>query len=220
MKYANSPLLRGGAPIVSLQQAIARLGMRPVADVAMAACMGPRLFKAQSYAGFIELIWQESLATALWAREISRSQRRNVEVSFLCGLLHQVGKPVVLQAVQDVLGPGAGGALDAQSLTSLLERFGPAAGQHVATSWRLPEQVAETIAHVHDYRGATCNPELVAMVGAARAFATTTLREAVPDAALLVERPEMAAINLYREDIEQLLGQTGAVRETLAAIAL
>jgi HD-like signal output (HDOD) protein len=220
MKFANSPLLRGGAPIVSLQQAIARLGMRHIADVAFAACMGPKLFKAPVYAGFIDAIWKESLATALWAREISRSLRRNVEVSFLCGLLHQIGKPVVLQAVQETLGPAASSAPDNTTVMVLLEQHGTAAGLEVAAKWRLPELVTETIGHVRDFRGAPRNPELVAMVAAARAFATLSLQSATPDADLLVEWPEMAEINLYRADIERLLGQAGMVRETLQAIAV
>jgi HD-like signal output (HDOD) protein len=220
MKFANSPLLRTGAPIVSLQQAISRLGMRSIADVAFAACMGPKLFKAPVYAGFIDLIWRESLATAVWAREIARSLRRNVEVSFLCGLLHQVGKPVVLQAVQEVLGPGAANAPDSASVGTLLEKFGTTVGLDVAAKWHLPELVVETIGHIHDFRSAPKSPELVAMVAAARAFATLTLQTAKPEADLLIEWPEMAEINLYRADIEKLLGQVEAVRETLKAIAV
>lgn len=220
MKFANSPLLRSGMPIVSLQQAIARLGMRNVADVALAASMGPKLFRAPSYTGLVEAIWKESLASALWAREIARSQRRSVEVGFLCALLHQVGKPVVLQAVQDIIGPGAAGAPDSHGVMRLLETHGCVAGLAVAQAWRLPELVTETIAHVQDFRGAPRNTELVALVAAARAFAVLTLQSATPQAGLLAEWPEMAAINLYHADIERLLEQTGAVRETLAAIAL
>jgi HD-like signal output (HDOD) protein len=220
MKFANSPLLRGGAPIVSLQQAITRLGMRQIADVAFAACMGPKLFKAQVYAGFIDVIWNESLATALWSREIARSLRRNVEVSFLCGLLHQIGKPVVLQAVQEVLGPAVSAAPGSAEVTVLLELHATSAGLEVASKWRLPELVAETIGHVRDFRCAPRNPELVAVVAAARAFATLSLQGATPDAGLLAESPEMAEINLYPADIERLLQQAGMVRETLKAIAV
>jgi HD-like signal output (HDOD) protein len=220
MKFANSPLLRSGMPIVSLQQAIARLGMRNVADVALAASMGPKLFRAPSYTALVEAIWKESLASALWAREIARSLRRSVEVGFLCALLHQVGKPVVLQVVQDILGPGAAGAPGSAAVLRLLEAHGSAAGLAVAQAWRLPELVTETIAHVQDFRGAPRNTELVALVAAARAFAVLTLQGATPETALLAGSPEMAAINLYHADIVRLLEQAGAVRETLGAIAL
>lgn len=215
MKFANSPLLRAGAPIVSLPQAIARLGMRRIAEVALAACLGPHLFKAPVHAALVERIWTESLATALWAGEIARSLRSNVEVSFLCGLLHRIGRPVVLQALQELpdaqVVPPTPGEVDA-----LLEAHGVAAGLVVARSWNLPEAVAETIAHVADFRAAGRSPERVALVAAARAFAIDTLAAGAPDSASLAARPEMAEINLYRADIEGLLAQADAVRATLA----
>ena len=57
MRVANSPLLRAGAVIVSLQQAIARLGIRRVGEIAFAACLGPRLFTAPAYARLIDVLW-------------------------------------------------------------------------------------------------------------------------------------------------------------------
>lgn len=221
MKYANSPLLRIGAPIVSLQQGISRLGLRRVAEVALAACLGPTLFNAPRYARVIDALWRQSLGTALWAREIARVLRRNVEVSFLCGLLHQIGRPVVLQSVQDILGNGAddAGAPDEAALLALLERHGVAAGLAVAVHWHLPDPVSLTIAHVDDFRAAPTSLELVAMIAVARAFALQTLTDAPSDVESLRQDAAMAEINLYRGDAARLLEQADAVRATLAAIA-
>jgi len=90
----------------------------------------------------------------------------------------------------------------------------------VARSWNLPEAVAETIAHVADFRAAERSPERVALVAAARAFAIDTLAAGEPDTASLAARPEMAEINLYRADIEGLLAQADAVRATLAEMKM
>jgi HD-like signal output (HDOD) protein len=214
--------MRAGVPIVSLQQAIARLGVRAVADIALAACLGPKLFKAPAYARLIDRLWTESLATAVWSREIARSLRSNVEVSFLCGLLHQIGRPVVLQALQETLGPAAVAPVEADVL-ALLRTHGAAAGRVVARQWNLPEAVAETVAHVDDFRAAPRAPELVALVAAGRAFAAATFDAATPDAPALAglsEMAEMAEINLYRSDIEVLLAEAEAVRATVEGMAL
>lgn len=219
MKYANSPLMRGGAPIVSLQQAIARLGMRSVAEVVLAACMGPKLFKAPAYAALIDRIWHESLATGLWAREIARSLRRNVEVSFLCGLLHQIGKPVVLQAAQEILGMPAQ-PLDETLLARIMEQHAVAVGLEVAQRWHLPELVSETIGGMGENAAAERARDLVATVIVARAFAGATLDAAMPDVDTLAAVPELDEINLYRADIERLLGQLDAMRATLEELAL
>lgn len=219
LRHANSPLARTGAPLVSLQQAITRLGMRSVADIAFAACMRPRLFKAPAYAGLIAHIWRESLATALWSREIARALRRNVEVSFLCGLLHAIGRPVLLQALQEEPGPVAGVLADA-TIGALLDRHARAAGLQVAAAWHLPEPVAAVIDGVRDFQGATRERALVAMVAGARAMALGLLQGGTIDAGELAERPEMAEINLYRADIERLLGQADALQATLREMTL
>ena len=223
MKYANSPLVRVGAPVVSLQQAISRLGIRRVGEVALVACLGPKLFKAPRFAGVIDALWRESLATALWARDIARTLRRNVEVSFLCGLLHQIGAPIVLDALQHVLGDGGDadlGAPDEAVMTRLLARHGAAAGQLVARHWALPEPVCMTIAHVHDFRAAPQSTDVVAMVAVARAFAQQTPGDAPADIGRVDAADAMAEINLYRTDAAALLAQVDAVRKVLREIAL
>ena len=218
MRVANSASLRGGAPIVSLQQAITRLGMRSIADIALAACMGPKLFNAPQHAALIEHIWNDSLATALWSREIARALRRNVEVAFLCGLLHQIGKPVLLQAVQELM-QGQAEQLGEPQLLAALERHAAAAGLAVATHWGLPEQVAETIAHVADFSCSERAPDLVAMVSVAHAIALQTPGEGVIDAQPLMDLPEIVEINLYLADAQALLDKADSVRSMLKEIA-
>jgi HD-like signal output (HDOD) protein len=221
MKYANSPLMRGSTPLVSLQQAISRLGIRRVAEVALAACLGPKLFKAPRHASLIETLWRESLATAIWAREIARVLRRNVEVSFLCGLMQEIGRPVVVQAVQDTATNGApADDADGHALSALLDRHAVAAGLTVAERWHLPEAVVQTIAHARDFAAAPHSVDLVATVAAARAFALATLADGAPDADALCALDALAHLNVYRSDVVTLLEQVDAVRATLAAIAL
>ena len=217
MRVANSPLLRAGAVIVSLQQAIARLGIRRVGEIAFAACLGPRLFTAPAYARLIDVLWSRSLATALWAREIARHLRSNVEVAFLCGLLARIGHPVVLQTLQELLADGVV-APDEQAVSSLLQRHGVVAGELLAGAWHLPEPVARAIAHVDDFtqvQSSTTLVALVALVAVADAFPAEALSDVTAVAARLAEHPAIATINLYRADIEELLSQSATVLQTL-----
>ncbi|MCB1630241.1 MAG: HDOD domain-containing protein [Pseudomonadales bacterium] len=214
MRVANSPLLRAGAVIVSLQQAIARLGIRRVGEIAFAACLGPRLFTAPAYARLIDVLWSRSLATALWAREIARHLRSNVEVAFLCGLLARIGHPVVLQTLQELLADGVV-APDEQAVSSLLQRHGVVAGELLAGAWHLPEPVARAIAHVDDFTQAQSSTTLVALVAVADAFPAEALSDVTAVAARLAEHPAIATINLYRADIEELLSQSATVLQTL-----
>ncbi len=215
LKYANAPLLRTGTVILSVDQAIARLGTRIVADVVFAACIGPRLFRAPLYNAHIARIWEESLATALWANEVAQARGQEMEAIFLCGLLHQIGLPVVLQAVQEILGPAPQQTLSSDELDALLQGFGVIAGLDVASRWKLPEPIAETIAHVHDAGVAVNRRALVASVSAARAFALAMLAESQPRAQTLAAMPQVQAAGLDHAAVEQLLTKVDAVRQVL-----
>jgi len=39
-----------------------------------------------------------------FAKELARQKRRNVETMFLCGLLHSIGRPLVLRLIGEVQG--------------------------------------------------------------------------------------------------------------------
>ncbi len=216
VKYANAPLLRAGAPVLTVGQAIARLGMRTVGDVVFAACIGPRLFPAPLYSARIQRIWQESLATALWAYELNLLREPKVEGNFLCGLLHQVGLPVVLQAVQDILGPAPKPSPSEEDIDTLMREFGSRAGLDVATRWRLPTPVVEVIAHLDDPVAAPNHAVLVAGVSAARMLARHTLDGIPLDAASLIQFPQVAATGLDEASLSRLLAQLPAVQEILA----
>lgn len=216
VKYANAPLLRAGAPVLTVGQAIARLGMRTVGDVVFAACIGPRLFPVPLYAARIQRIWQESLATALWAYEINLLREQKVNGNFLCGLLHEVGLPVVLQAVQDILGPAPAPAPSEEDIEGLLHRFGARAGLDVATRWRLPEPVVAVIEHLHDPAAAPRHGALVAGVAAARVLAVGMLDGVAWDSTRLAALPQIVAAGLDEATLERLAAQQPSVQEVLS----
>lgn len=215
VKYANAPLLRAGSPVLTVGQAIARLGMRTVGDIVFAACIGPRLFHAPLYAARIQRIWQESLATALWAHEINIERGKPVEGSFLCGLLHQVGLPVVLQAVQDILGPAPRPAPSDADIEWLLATFGKRAGLDVATRWRLPAPVIEVVGYLDDPLAAPEHPLLLAGVAAARLLAGRTLDNEALEPSALSHSPEMRAAGLDEAAVSRLVTREPVVRDIL-----
>ena len=214
IKYANSPLVRSGAVIVSLDQAIMRLGMRAVGNVAMAACMGPRLFRAPLYAGLIDESWEESRATAIWARELARECGEDADSAFLRGLLHQVGRPVVLQMVQDALGASPQDAPGAELVRELLDRHAAAAGLGVAQRWNLPEPITETIRCIDGQP----QPRGVALVAAARLFARAMLRDKDPEPGPLALAEPVVALGFGEGAVKQLLLLCPGVRAALAAL--
>lgn len=204
------------AMVLTVGHAIARLGMRTVGDVVFAACIGPRLFPVPLYAARIQRIWQESLATALWAYEINLLREQKVNGNFLCGLLHQVGLPVVLQAVQDILGPAPQPAPSEEDIEGLLHCFGARAGLDVATRWRLPEPVVAVIGYLHDPAAAPCHGALVAGVAAARVLAVATLDGAAWDSTRFATLAPFVAAGLDEARLDRLAAQQPSVQDILS----
>ena len=55
------------------------------------------VFRVPGYEPVLNQLWRHALASGAFAKEIARVRRLNVESAFLCGLLHSVGKPALLQ---------------------------------------------------------------------------------------------------------------------------
>lgn len=223
MRIANSAAYSPAAKMTSLQQAIARLGMQNIAEIAMAATMGPKLFKAPGLEDMVKEIWESSLATAVWAREIARQGRRNVESTFLCGLLFQIGKPAVLQAVLDIA-KGKGIATDASIIGTLLDRYQAQVGAALAEQWHLPVAVLHTIRCI-DSNDAAVAPdpgaqETVATVRAALVFSAVTQGDRVYDAEAISTNQHVIDINLYADDVQKLLEKADSIHSTIGALSL
>lgn len=218
MRIANSAAYSPNASMTSLQQAIARLGMQNMAEIAMAATMGPKLFAVSGYEDLVKTIWQSSLATAVWAREIARQTRRNVESTFLCGLLFQIGKPVVLQAVLEI---GAKEQLTVEQdlLEQLMIAFQAEVGESLAVHWRLPSAVRYTISGIATNTVDKSAQDTVDIVRAARVFAAMTLNDKQYDADRLTSDTAITVVNLYAEDVSDLLAKAEQVHDTIGALS-
>ena len=68
MRIANSVAYTPLANLVSLQQAVARLGMGVMSEIALSASVGAKLFNTPGYEAYIAKQWQHALATGLWAK--------------------------------------------------------------------------------------------------------------------------------------------------------
>ena len=83
MRIANSAAYTPNSNLVSIQQAITRLGMSEISQIAISIALNGKTFTAHGFDHEITAIWQEALATALWSKEISRAIRNNVEAAFM-----------------------------------------------------------------------------------------------------------------------------------------
>lgn len=219
MKIANSAAYTPNINLVSLQQAIARLGMNIIAEIALSVSVTAKMFNAPGFEKLISEILKHSVSTGFWSREVARVVRRNVESAFLCGLLHEMGVPVTIQAVSEIA-LRLGIQLDEADMEQLIDRHATAMGVMIAEHWHLPEIVLVTIRQIRDHQNAQQERNLVLTVYCAAQFARHMLDEEDLSEEALREAPILEDMNLYPEDVQTLLDKLPNVQGAMAAISL
>jgi len=217
LRIVNSPVYSPRAQIVSLQQAVARVGAVKIREIALIIACRTGVFKAKGYETEIDEVFRHSIGTALFAQEIARHTRNNVEDAFLCGLLHDVGRAVLLQALVTSL-QAAKVTADREAVLSLVSELHEAAGSALARAWTLPETVINALAKHHALR-----PEQesvpVRIVSLADRFAQLALLDGALTAEALIGHPALAALEIYPDVLDKLVKRASVVKEMIGAMS-
>jgi HD-like signal output (HDOD) protein len=214
LRVVNSPALRAATEIVALRQAIARLGMTKIREIAIAASLSSSLFKQPGYQPESARAWKRALCAGLWSKEVARACRKNTEMAYLCGLLHNIGTPVVLNA----LGRAAPARLPERDVVKLLAEFGAFAGDMLAREWRLPEPVIATVRWLDEFVAAGQHADSVAIANCAVAVANLMLDgDLAADAVASLE--SIRYLNLYPDDVAKLLELRDPIRASMDSMA-
>lgn len=102
IRLSNSPIYGRVKNISSLQEAIKVLGFNQVKSIIITASTF-KIFQTVTHSKIANILWEHSLATALGARIIvQKFGVLDKEEAYLCGLLHDIGKLVLLQTSPDI----------------------------------------------------------------------------------------------------------------------
>ena len=146
LRVANSAFYHRRSEVTTLRGAAMVLGMRALKIVALGFTLANELPRRGVTAGLdLSVYWHRSIVNGVIARSVARSVNRNlVEEAFLCGLLSEIGKLALTQAMPDTYAPvvleGEGwptGELER-------ERLGFAASEAaevILRGWQVPEVV-------------------------------------------------------------------------------
>ena len=219
LRVSNSAAYAGSRQIASLTQAITRLGARLVGDIAFSISLQTDIFRIEGYEDVVRRLWQHALASGLFGKEIARMRRRNIEGQYLCGLLHAIGKPVILQAAID-LQDRVGAPLDRSTALELMERFHASIGSMLTFTWGLPDIVSKTCLYYMDYAEAPAYRDETIATYLSGLLARMLLEPEQYPAESVGQDPAFQALNLYPDDVQQLLDASEAISETLAVMTL
>jgi putative nucleotidyltransferase with HDIG domain len=219
IRVVNSPAYMPRHPVASLQHAVAMLGMNLLSEIAFTTSLKNTALKVDGFERHIKLLWKHSLASGAYAKEIARMRRFNVESAYLCGLLHAIGKPVVLQTVA-ALAKEHGLTIEPPVLDQLLTGYHTRVGALIAQKWALPPQVTESITFYEQYDHATVARQECMTTCLADRLATHLLQPEVMDEATVRDHPVYVLLNLYPTDVDALLKMKDKVAAVVDAMNL
>lgn len=215
LRVANSALFGTQAQVVSVRQAVARVGATEIATLAMTAAVQTALLERGPYQEWLDQWWRRAFATALVAKEIARARKRPVDSPFLCGLLHRVGAPVVLRILarqKPRVGP------DEVDLDRIVAAFELEAGRILCAAWNLSAPVHATVACIAGSEEPGEYAEQVHTVRLALELVVHLVEKHEEDARALHGTPSAVALDLYPEDLDRLGGLMPAIGTAVGAM--
>jgi putative nucleotidyltransferase with HDIG domain len=221
IRRAKSALLQGHSPVRTIDQAVQRLGARPLRAILVDLC-ARKLFESKNPAirRATRGLWEHSVAVAVLSRAIAR-RRRDVDpdVAYLSGLLHDVGKPVaaslLLEAERDS-GARPEEWLGKNAWLDVISECHREVGVALARSWQLQDEVVMAIARSERYplEGAGTPASVVCFANAIAKREGIYTGEFDHDAVEALIRDGMQLFRVSPEMLTALLGELHDPSET------
>ena len=215
MRVASSAAYQPRTPIQSLPHAISWLGLEAVADIAFTLAVQGRLLNAPARRGLTRTLWNRALTAALWSRLVVETTGRNGDVAYLNALLHEIGRPVCLQQL-DELARRLGTPVAEHEFAGLVDEFHVEVGTRLAAAWRLPATVTRVIREWESWAQAGEAAEACAIVYLSHRMTVLTTESGI-DVPVVCEDPVVAYLGLGAADALALYARADEVREALAS---
>jgi putative nucleotidyltransferase with HDIG domain len=218
LRVVASPVYSGRTQIVSLQQAVARLGVQKIREISLAIAFRVGVFKLKGFEKEVTGLFQHSVSAAMFAQEIARATRRNVEDAFMCGLLHDVGRPVILQALVAILAEQKL-KLAPETVVAATGDLHVEVGATLAESWQLPEAVEMSIRHHHSMNPPDAHANSVRITALADELARFAFEpERMPEVELR-KHWALAPLELYPEMLDKVLAKAEMIRQAAGVLS-
>jgi putative nucleotidyltransferase with HDIG domain len=153
LRVANSALYSGLSKVATVQGAIVRLGAKHVFRLAMQVCEKD-LYRVRSpeLNSLMDPLWQHTMGVAHGSAWLAQKlgYRDLEQTAFVGGLMHDVGKLLLVKVVDDVFSaPDAPGGLTDRLVREIFESAHTTRGYELAQEWGLPEEYGRIIRDHH-----------------------------------------------------------------------
>lgn len=153
-KICNSPYYGRIAKVSNLKDAIVYIGTKALMSIITVHALSsfsPRNVEE------IRKVLHHCLLCGMLAKELARQSSVSQEQAFVCGLLHDVGKTVMLDMIDDY-------GLSFSNRKQIIEEQHSEAGYLLAQKWNFSEEIQEVIRFHHAPEQASHHRDLVAII--------------------------------------------------------
>jgi len=151
---ANSAYFASMQEISTVQEAIMRMGTGAVRNLVVTVCFYSRMHDRNVYGERGRPLLEHGIGTAYMARLIAERVGADEDEAFMYGLLHDIGKLVILKIAHDSRRQ-SGLVVPPEDLDAVIQEMHPAVGARVLRRWHLPTMLDDPIVHHHDWQAAT-----------------------------------------------------------------
>lgn len=201
-KLANSVVMGGNEEkVLKINDAISSVGNLEISRIVQVSQRNPALDIIPPQLFNLESFWNHSLATAIAAEEIAKFiQEENPECFFICGLLHDIGRLLMLLAMpkQYAICMLEGRQKNRSLQSQELRVFGfdhAEVGVEAIKEWKFPSFAEEAIEYHHTASDARKHPRLVTV---------THLADALAHALHIGQSGEVMMPKIYSQNIQEI----------------
>lgn len=213
IKMANSAWSAPSKSITDLTEAVARIGTETVRNLVLASFLKAQMAGARVYGPAGAVIVDHSIGTALLTTAVAPNNKGGE--LFLGGLLHDVGKLLILKLAHDNR-KRFPSLTDGELGVSIKERH-PQMGGWLAARWQLPEALSDLIAWHHDPDWAM-DPQAVSIIHTANRLAYRYGFGGAPIGVDLTEDPIFIEQGIDAQRLAELDAQSETLFETARAV--
>ena len=208
LRVSNSSFYRGLTQVTTVRDAIIRLGIKEVSNIATLVTLQHNF---QSKNPIVQKImgklWRHSVGCAIGANWLARQTgfQALAHEAFIAGLLHDVGKLFILKVIDDLKASGKIANLPSDKLLNeIMQNLHTDRGYALMIHWNLPEKYCR-VARDHHIEDFDCNNFLIVLVRLANQMCHKIgIGLSVEPSLVLIATPEAKQLQLSEMDLARL----------------
>jgi putative nucleotidyltransferase with HDIG domain len=202
LHLANSAYHSPSVQIVSVFDAIIRIGTGAARNVIAAACLGSAMRDPQVHRRHGQQLMDHSVGTAYLAWALAEAAGERADEAFLCGLLHDIGKFAILRLAREPR-PHVARPDDAEVAAVMADRHAEIGG-FALQALNLPERVREPVVCHHAPGRAVAFPRAASVTYTANRLAHRLGFGCDPEDVDVLADPVAQSIGLTAESLSRL----------------